>query len=156
MYLAYFPGPFRPMCCLNINIQRKQLCSVINIIFVSYEKYSICVYRNFYCHMSACGNTTSDYHISIQDSSRPIRVLVILSCSKESVGLLTAQFNPNKVISDHYLSPIHMKSWPKMKLGQVEVGSNIAQNHLSTPRKSYLVIICFNSQKLTKSEIRSS
>ena len=31
-----------------------------------------------------------------------------------------------------------MKSWPKVKLGQIQVGSNIAQNHL------------------TKSEIRSS
>ena len=41
-----------------------------------------------------------------------------------------------------------MKSWPKVKLGQVQVGSNI---------KSYLVIICPNShEKLTKSEIRSS
>ena len=26
--------------------------------------------------------------------------------------------------------PIYVKSWPKEKLGQVEVGSNIAQNHL--------------------------
>ena len=26
--------------------------------------------------------------------------------------------------------PSHVKSWPKAKLGQVEVGSNIAQNHL--------------------------
>ena len=44
-----------------------------------------------------------------------------------------------------------MKSWPKVKLGQVQVGSNIAQNH------SYLVIICPNShEKLTKSEIRLS
>ena len=51
-----------------------------------------------------------------------------------------------------------MKSWPKVKLGQVQVGSNIAQNHLYIAhRKSYLVIICPNShEKLTKSEIRSS
>ena len=26
-----------------------------------------------------------------------------------------------------------MKSWPKEKLGQVEVGSNIAQKHSSSP-----------------------
>ena len=26
-----------------------------------------------------------------------------------------------------------MKSWPKKKLGQVEVSSNIAQNHSSSP-----------------------
>ena len=26
-----------------------------------------------------------------------------------------------------------MKSWPKVKSGQVEVGSNIAQNHSSSP-----------------------
>ena len=26
-----------------------------------------------------------------------------------------------------------MKSWPKEKLGQAEVGSNIAQNHSSSP-----------------------
>ena len=51
-----------------------------------------------------------------------------------------------------------MKSWPKVKLGQVQVGSNIAQKHSSSPSmKSYLVIICPNShEKLTKSEIRSS
>ena len=30
-------------------------------------------------------------------------------------------------------TPIHMKSWPKVKLGQVEVGSNIAHNHSSSP-----------------------
>ena len=30
-------------------------------------------------------------------------------------------------------TPIHMKSWPKVKLGQVQVGSNIAQNHSSNP-----------------------
>ena len=48
-----------------------------------------------------------------------------------------------------------MKSLPKVKLGQVQVGSNIAQN--LAHRKSYLVIICPNShEKLTKSEIRSS
>ena len=29
--------------------------------------------------------------------------------------------------------PIHIKSWPKVKLGQVQVGSNIAQNHSSSP-----------------------
>ena len=40
-----------------------------------------------------------------------------------------------------------MKSWPKIKLGQIgQVGSNIDQNH-----------ICVNSYvKLIKSEIRSS
>ena len=48
-----------------------------------------------------------------------------------------------------------MKSWPKLKLCQVQVGSNIAQNHSSN--KSYLVITCPNShEKLTKIEIRSS
>ena len=53
----------------------------------------------------------------------------------------------------YYLfAPIHMKSSPKVKLGKVQVGSNIAQNHSSSP---YLVIICKNSnEKLTKSEIR--
>ena len=30
-------------------------------------------------------------------------------------------------------SPIPMKSWPKVKLGKVQVGSNIAQNHSSNP-----------------------
>ena len=30
-------------------------------------------------------------------------------------------------------APIYMKSWPKVKLGQVQVGSNIAQNHSSSP-----------------------
>ena len=30
-------------------------------------------------------------------------------------------------------TPIHMKSLPKVKLGQVQVGSNIAQNHSSSP-----------------------
>ena len=32
-----------------------------------------------------------------------------------------------------------MKSWSKVKLGQVEVSSNIAQNHSSSPKMSYLV-----------------
>ena len=50
-----------------------------------------------------------------------------------------------------------MKSWPKVKLGQVQVSSNIAQNHYLAHRKSYLVIICPNSHtKFTKSVIRSS
>ena len=49
---------------------------------------------------------------------------------------------------------IHMKSWPNVKLGQVQLCSNIT--HLAH-WKSYLVIICPNShQKSTKSEIRSS
>ena len=52
---------------------------------------------------------------------------------------------------------IHMKSWPKVKLVQIQVSSNIAQNHSSSHRTSYLVIICPNSHaKLTKSVIRSS
>ena len=41
-----------------------------------------------------------------------------------------------KPIGSHIWSlfaPIHMKSWPKLKLGQVQVGSNIAQNHSSSP-----------------------
>ena len=32
-----------------------------------------------------------------------------------------------------FFAPIHMKSWPKVNLGQVQVGSNIAQNHSSSP-----------------------
>ena len=32
-------------------------------------------------------------------------------------------------------APIHMKSWPKVKLGQVQVGSNIAQNHSFSPQE---------------------
>ena len=44
-----------------------------------------------------------------------------------------------------------MKSWPKVKLGKVQVGLNIAQS------QSYLAIICpYSHEKLTKSEIRSS
>ena len=43
-------------------------------------------------------------------------------------------------------APIHMQSLPKSKIDQIEVGSNIAQNH-----SLYLVIICPNSHaKLTK------
>ena len=43
----------------------------------------------------------------------------------------------------------------KAKLGQVEVGSNITQNHCLADRKSYVVIICANAcEKLTKSKIR--
>ena len=42
-------------------------------------------------------------------------------------------------------APIHMKSWPKVKLGQVGVGSNIAQDHSS--RKSDLTIIGPNSHE---------
>ena len=38
-----------------------------------------------------------------------------------------------------------MASWPKVKLGQVWVGSNIAQNHSSAYGKSYLAIIGPNS-----------
>ena len=46
-----------------------------------------------------------------------------------------------------------MKSWSKSKLGQVGVGSNIAQNHSFS--LSCLAIICPNSQeKLTKIKIR--
>ena len=30
-------------------------------------------------------------------------------------------------------APIHMKSWPKVKLGKVQIGSNVAQNHSSSP-----------------------
>ena len=30
-------------------------------------------------------------------------------------------------------APIHIQSWPEVKLGQVQVGSNIAQNHSFSP-----------------------
>ena len=44
-----------------------------------------------------------------------------------------------------------------MKLGQVEIGSNIAQNTHLAHLKSYLVIICPDAyEKLTKGEIMSS
>ena len=33
----------------------------------------------------------------------------------------------------HLFTPIHIQNWPKSKLGQVQVGSNIAQNHSSSP-----------------------
>ena len=33
-----------------------------------------------------------------------------------------------------------MKSWPKVKLGQVQVGSNIAQNHSSTVQITFIFI----------------
>ena len=49
-----------------------------------------------------------------------------------------------------------MQILPKVKLGQVGVGLNIAQNHFLVRRKSYLLIIFPNShEKLTKSEIMS-
>ena len=38
----------------------------------------------------------------------------------------------------HLLAPIHMKGWPKLKLGQVGVSLNIAQNHSSSPWSSLL------------------
>ena len=39
-----------------------------------------------------------------------------------------------------------MKSWPKVKLGKIQVGLNIA------PSQSYLAIICpYSHEKLTKS-----
>ena len=49
-----------------------------------------------------------------------------------------------------------MISWPKSKNRQVGVGLNIAQNHSSSPRQSYLVIICPNSHEKLTSKIRSS
>ena len=36
--------------------------------------------------------------------------------------------------------PVHVKILPKVKLGQVEVDSNIAKNHIAH-RKSYLLFI---------------
>ena len=52
-----------------------------------------------------------------------------------------------------------MKSWPKVKLGQVQVSLNITQNHSSSPKEvisGHYWSICPNShEKLTKSEIRS-
>ena len=41
---------------------------------------------------------------------------------------------------DPLFAPIHMKSLPKVKFGQVGVGSNIAQNHSSSDIWSYLVL----------------
>ena len=43
----------------------------------------------------------------------------------------------------HYLiwslfASIQMKNWPKSKLGQVGVGSNIAQNHSCSPLESHI------------------
>ena len=50
-----------------------------------------------------------------------------------------------------------MKRWPKVKLRQVGVGSNIAQFAHLAHRKSYLIIIYPNAHEtLTKSEIMSS
>ena len=50
-----------------------------------------------------------------------------------------------------------MKSWPKSKLDQTGVGSNIAQNHLSSPQKGISGHISPNSyEKLIKNEIRLS
>ena len=46
-----------------------------------------------------------------------------------------------------------MESWPKVKLGQVQVGSNIAQNH-SSSRKEVISGHLNSHEKLTKTEIR--
>ena len=57
----------------------------------------------------------------------------------------------------HLSVPIHMKSWPKSKSGQVELVWTLLRITRLDPSQSYLVIICPNShEKLTKSEIRSS
>ena len=40
-----------------------------------------------------------------------------------------------------------MKSWPKVKLGQVQVGSKLLRITHLVHRKSYLVIICPNSHE---------
>ena len=56
---------------------------------------------------------------------------------------------------DVKLQQTNMQIWPKVKLGQVQVGSNIAKITHLAHRKSYMVIIGPNShEKLTKSEIR--
>ena len=48
-----------------------------------------------------------------------------------------------------------MKSGPKVKLGQVQVGSKLLRITHLAHRKSYLVIICPNShEKFIKNEIR--
>ena len=46
-----------------------------------------------------------------------------------------AQNHSSGLLSGHYFPPIHMKNWPKSKLGQVGVGSKIAQNHSSSPQE---------------------
>ena len=43
--------------------------------------------------------------------------------------------------------PIHVKSWPKVKMYQAEDGSSIAQIACLAHRKSYVDIICANSVK---------
>ena len=56
-----------------------------------------------------------------------------------------SSFNPLEAISANYL-PQFTENWPKVKLDQVGVNSNFAQNHSLAHRKSYLLIICPNSQ----------
>ena len=52
-------------------------------------------------------------------------------------------------MSDHYLPQIHLKSWPKSKLGYGRVWT-LLRITFPVHRKSYLVIICPNSHaKLT-------
>ena len=55
-------------------------------------------------------------------------------------------------------APVHRKSWPNVKSGQVGVSLNLLIRICRLVHwKSHLVIICPNSrEKLTKSEIRSS
>ena len=49
-----------------------------------------------------------------------------------------------------------MKGWPKLKLGQAEVNSNIARNDWFSPKEViYLIIICPKSHDiLTKNAIK--
>ena len=63
-----------------------------------------------------------------------------------------------EVLSGHYLPQIHMQSWPKSKLDQVRVGSNIAQNHSSSPQDgiSGYYWLQFIWKRLIQREIRLS
>ena len=48
-----------------------------------------------------------------------------------------------------------MTSWPKSKLGEVGVGSNIAQNHSSSPIGGHIwsLLAPIHLEKLTNTEI---
>ena len=92
--------------------------------------------------------------------------------------LLNITHPASRKSSGHYLPPIHVQSWPKVKSGKVVVCLNIAQNNSSSllevisdhnlpqftwkvdhlgSRKSYLVIIIPTwYEMMTKSVIRSS
>ena len=118
----FYGGPERTWCRYILS-RYSDLASRYSDLLSRYSDLASRDNKSTFRHSKSnyCYNKSTVRHIKLTSRQSLHHPQFINSKFKKTMALISL------------FAPIHMKSLPKVKLGKVQVGSNIAQNHPSNP-----------------------